>query len=166
MSARNSNEVSAVSGEGMALRRLTRSWWWWWLAGLAGLGVTTRLLAPAFGDDLVRWLIPNVLALAGILAFVRSRLGLNRRSADGPLLGDLGAGNHWTISRGVLIAQLPGYLFLPWPGGPQAWLPTMTFTAALIGDFVDGYLARRAATVTGLGEALDIEFDGIGFLGG
>jgi CDP-diacylglycerol--glycerol-3-phosphate 3-phosphatidyltransferase len=156
--------ATGSSAEAAAVRRLTRAWRWWCLASLAGLVAASALLWPAFGADLARWLIPDLVASAGILAFVRSRLPLNRRSPDGPLLGDLGAGNHWTISRGILIGQLPGYLFLPWPDGPQAWLPTLTFTIALVGDFVDGYLARRASAMTQLGEALDIEFDGTGLL--
>jgi phosphatidylglycerophosphate synthase len=33
---------------------------------------------------------------------------------------------------------------------------------SLIADYLDGYLARRAGEVTGFGQALDIEFDGLG----
>ncbi len=150
--------------EAAARRRLTRAWGWWCVAGVAGLAVGLILLHPAFGAKVIRWLVPNLLALAAVLAFVRSNLQRNRRSDDGPLLGELGAGNHATILRGVLLAQLPGYLFLPWPAGPQAWLPALTFTAVLVADYLDGYLARRAEWVTRLGEALDIEFDGTGLL--
>ena len=166
MSGRGSS--ARVAGESLAdadaRRRLARAWRWWCLAGAAGLAVGSILLRPAFGSNVTRWLIPNLVALAAVLAFVRHNLQWNRRSENGPLLGDLGAGNHMTVLRGVLISQLPGYLVLPWPPGPQAWLPASTFTAVLIADYLDGYLARRADLVTRLGEALDIEFDGIGLL--
>jgi len=166
MSGRGS--VAALAGETSAdpsaLRRLTRAWRWWCLAGVVGLAVGSILLLPAFGTAVVRWAAPNLLTLASIQLLVLRKLPLNRRSDDGPLLGDLGAGNHMTVLRGVLISQLPGYLFLPWPAGPQAWLPTLTFSAVLIADFLDGYLARRVSVMTRLGEALDIEFDGIGLL--
>jgi len=166
MSGRGS--AARVAGESFAdadaRRRLTRAWRWWCLAGAAGLAVGSILLYPAYGSNVARWLIPNLLALVAVLAFVRHHLPWNRQSENGPLLGNLGAGNHMTVLRGVLISQLPGYLVLPWPAGPQVWLPALTFTAVLIADYLDGYLARRADLVTRLGEALDIEFDGIGLL--
>ena len=153
-----------MSAEAAALHRLMRTWRWWCLAGAGGLSVGSILLLSALGPDLVRWVVPNLLALAAIQGFVLRNLALNRRSEDGPLLGELGPGTQMTVLRGVLIAQLPGYLFLPWPVGAQAWLPALTFSAVVIADFLDGYLARRASVMTRLGEALDIEFDGIGLL--
>jgi len=103
MSGRGSS--ARVAGESLAdadaRRRLARAWRWWCLAGAAGLAVGSILLRPAFGSNVTRWLIPNLVALAAVLAFVRHNLQWNRRSENGPLLGDLGAGNHMTVLRGV-----------------------------------------------------------------
>jgi len=69
-----------------------------------------------------------------------------------------------TLLRGLLIAPLAGLLFLPPLAGAKAWLPAVLYTGAAIADKFDGYLARRAGLATPLGEALDLEFDGLGML--
>jgi CDP-diacylglycerol--glycerol-3-phosphate 3-phosphatidyltransferase len=150
--------------ETAAARRLAASWRWWCLVGLAALLGAAAALRPAAGAGTSSWLLTNLFALAAVLLFIRRKLSLNRRRPGEPLLSRLGVGNQATIAHGLLIAQLPGYLFLPWPSGWQSWLPALTFSVALLFDYLDGYLARRADHVTGLGEALDIEFDGLGLL--
>jgi len=144
--------------------RLESAWRWWCLIGLVALAGAAVLLQPAFGDGSLIWFLANLLALSAVLLFVRRNLPHNRRAPEGPLLDRLGAGNHATVARGVLIAQLPGYLLFPWPAGWQAWLPTLTLSLSLAADYLDGYLARRVDRVTALGEALDIEFDGGGLM--
>jgi CDP-diacylglycerol--glycerol-3-phosphate 3-phosphatidyltransferase len=150
--------------EALPARRLESVWRRWVVVGLLALAVGAALLRPAFGDTTIAWFLVNLVALGGVLLFIRRMLPRNRRDPDGPLLGRVGAGNNATIARGVLIAQLPGYLLFPWPAGWQAWLPALTFTLSLAADYLDGYLARRDDHVTRLGEALDIEFDGLGLL--
>lgn len=152
------------TGEPGSTRRLAAAWRWWCLGGVLGLAVVAGALRPSIGAATAGWLTVNLLALAGVLLLVRRNLSRNRRASDGLLLGDIGAGNHATIARGVLIAQLPGYLLVPWPSGWQAWLPALTFTLSLAADYLDGYLARRVDRVTAMGEALDIEFDGLGLM--
>lgn len=147
-----------------AMRRLDRAWRRWCAIGLVALAATALAVRPALENGAPLWFFVNLTALAGVLFFMRLNLPRNRRAPGEPLLGRLGIGNQATVARGVLIAQLPGYLFFPWPSGWQAWLPTLTFSLALIADYLDGYLARRADQVTGLGEALDIEFDGLGLM--
>lgn len=148
----------------LATQRLESAWRWWCLIGVLALAAGTVLLRPVLGPGRPAWSLVNLVALSAVLVFVRRSLPRNRRDPGGPLLGAIGAGNHATIARGVLLAQLPGYLLFPWPAGWQAWLPTLTFTLSLAADYLDGYLARRADRVTGLGETLDIEFDGLGLM--
>lgn len=147
-----------------ALQRLTRVWGVWLVAGLAGLGLGAAALSPQLGPRVALWLGVNLVALGGVMALVRSLLPSNRRSSNETLLPDLGPGNQLTILRGVLIAHLPGYLLFPWIAGWQAWLPAMVSGAAQVGDFLDGYFARRSDRATRLGERLDIEFDGLGLM--
>ncbi len=161
MAGRDEGRGSAETG---ARRGLNAAWRWWSLIGLLALAVGSLLLRPVFGTGTVRWFLANLLSLGAVLFFVRRTLTKNRRTPNEPLLARLGAGNQATIARGVLIAQLPGYLLFPWPDGWQAWLPALTFTLSLVADYVDGFLARRVDRVTGLGEALDVEFDGLGLL--
>src|SRR3989304_1299785 len=149
----------------LATQRLEFAWRWWYLIGVLALAACTVLLRPALGPGTPTWFLVNLIALGAVLVFVRRSLPRNRRHSGGALLSAIGAGNHATIARGVLLAQLPGYLLFPWPAGWQAWLPTLTFTLSLAGDYLDGYLARRADRLTGLGEALDIEFGGVGLMG-
>lgn len=153
-----------LPGDETALRRLRRAWWVWWLAGLGALAAGAALLSKELGLGLAGWFGVNLLALGGVMGFVWSLLGRHRRTTDGPVLAVLGPGNHLTILRGVLIAQLPGYLLFPWPGGWLAWLPALTYGTVQAADYLDGYLARRAHLTTPLGERLDIEFDGLGLM--
>ena len=150
--------------EKSAARQLVRQWRWWAAAGVAALAAAALALRPAFGSATLLWFVVNLPVLGGVLALVRRWLPRNRRSPDGLLLAEMGAGNQATILRGILLAQLPGYLLFPWPAGWQAWMPALTFSLSLTADYLDGYLARRADRVTALGEALDIEFDGLGLL--
>jgi phosphatidylglycerophosphate synthase len=157
-------ETGDAAGETRARRQLESAWRRWCLVGLAALAASAVLLRPAFATGSLTWFLVNLLALGAVLAFVRQKLSRNRQAPGAPLMGQIGAGNHATIARGVLLAQLPGYLLFPWPAGWQAWLPALAFTLSLAGDYLDGYLARRADRVTGLGEVLDIEFDGAGLM--
>jgi CDP-diacylglycerol--glycerol-3-phosphate 3-phosphatidyltransferase len=76
-----------------------------------------------------------------------------------------GAANLLTLLRGLLIAFLAGFLFAPRPAGLlTAWLPALAYTAVACLDFLDGTVARRTATLTRLGGALDQELDGLGLL--
>lgn len=155
-----------IRAEKRALVRLRRRWAAWVPVGAVLLGLSGLILAGAFGQAWLRWAFPSLLGLAAVLGFIYLRLPLNRISDEGPLLETLGSGNQLTIVRGLLIAQLPGYLFLPEPRGAAAWLPALTFMAALILDYLDGFFARRAGLETRLGQALDIEFDGLATLTG
>lgn len=95
-------------------------------------------------------------------------LGLphNRRPGEDRLLPTLGAGNLLTTFRGVLIAGLGGFMFLPRPEGWAGWIPGGCYTVAALADLFDGYLARRFNQATRLGEKLDMSFDGLGVLVG
>jgi phosphatidylglycerophosphate synthase len=146
------------------MRPLIRMWRLWCAAGAAGILLTGAVLAPAFGGRIHSWLVLNLAAFAAIMALVRRDLPLNRRRPDGPLLPVFGPGTHLTLLRGVLLAQLCGYLLYPWPAGEWAWLPAITYSVALLADGLDGYAARRTGVETQLGSRLDIELDGLGVL--
>jgi len=111
-----------------------------------------------------QWLIQASLGLLYLLWVLWRGLRYNYRVEENHLLPDFGFGNSMTILRGVLIACLLGFLFLPWPPGRIAWLPAGLYTLAVLADFLDGFLARRAQRVTRLGEILDMSFDGLGVL--
>ena len=91
------------------------------------------------------------------------KLSLNR-APDGSLYDTFGPGNTLSLARALAIGLLAGFLFAPWPQGVLAWLIAGLYTAASIADGFDGYLARRSGRVTGLGQWLDLELDGLGIL--
>lgn len=150
-----------------ALHKLRRSWvlftfitMSYLILGGAGLGRGWQAQAG------VHWAILAGLA-AMILLFVLWRnLDQNYRPGEGVLLGELGWGNWMTLLRGLLIASMAGFLFLPRPPGGLAWLPGILYCSVIAADSLDGYLARRSNYATKLGSILDISFDGLGVLAG
>jgi CDP-diacylglycerol--glycerol-3-phosphate 3-phosphatidyltransferase len=114
--------------------------------------------------------VPGVWALAALpvlvyeLAFLKRKEHLNRRDEGTPLRDRLGIANGISLVRGFLLALLVAFLFAPEPDGWFRWLPAVLYTVAIVTDFFDGLVARKTNTTTLLGEALDMEFDGIGIL--
>lgn len=113
--------------------------------------------------ELWRWAAVSGAVLMYELFFVLRRLDLNR-TRDGSLLTTWGVGNSVSLSRGLLVGLLAGFLVAPRPAGAAAWLPALLYTSADISDYLDGLLARRTGSETKLGEALDLEWDALGLL--
>jgi CDP-diacylglycerol---glycerol-3-phosphate 3-phosphatidyltransferase len=120
-----------------------------------------RFWVPGYA---LRWL--GLASVFGIwqLAFLWRNLHRNYRIGKVELLTTLGWANLVSFLRGIFIATLAGFLFLPWPAGWLAWLPFAFYLLAAISDFLDGYLARITNHVTELGGILDMENDSWGVL--
>ncbi len=111
----------------------------------------------------LRWLTLAGLTAVGILLFLRRHLPDNH-PPDHPhqLYPTLGLANHITLTRGLLLAFMAGFLFAPWPQGWLAWLPVLLYVVAVLLDLLDGYAARLTQQTTRLGVILDVELDGLG----
>lgn len=130
---------------------------------LTGIYVLLRLGGQP--DQALRWLLLSGGASCYFLYRSLRWLPLNHLIDGEELLPSLGVGNIVTILRGMLIAGLAGFLFLPEPqAGGVVWIPGMLYTFACIADLLDGYLARRRRQPTRLGERLDLFLDGYGVL--
>ncbi len=88
----------------------------------------------------------------------------NRRNEHFPLLPSIGIANWISLSRGILIAFLTGFIFMAKPSNWIGWIPAFLYLAAALLDYVDGIAARLTKTTTLLGEMLDMEMDGLGVL--
>ena len=110
------------------------------------------------------WLMWAILALACQLGILWWGLQHNRRSNEVELLPTLGYGNGLTLTRGLALCLLAGFLFAPRPDGLLGWAPALLYAFSCIIDYLDGYVARITKHTTVLGEILDIEFDGLGML--
>lgn len=140
---------------------------WLSMAIMAGLflAVGFLILRQAWQlEPAWRWLIQACLPATYLLVILWLGLAQNHRPGEPVLLTELGAGNRLTLMRGMLMAALAGFLFLPLPPGWLAWLPGLLYTTAVTADLFDGYLARRSNQVTRLGEMLDMGLDGLGVL--
>jgi CDP-diacylglycerol--glycerol-3-phosphate 3-phosphatidyltransferase len=69
-----------------------------------------------------------------------------------------------TIGRGFLISVVAGFAWPPLPVGAGRWIPGVVYTLAVLGDRLDGALARRTQRITPLGAALDVTTDAVGLL--
>lgn len=111
-----------------------------------------------------RWLALATGFGAWQLVFLLRNLPLNRRTNKSDVLPNLGWANAVSFARGIFIAALFGFLFLPWLEGWLGWLPFTLYLLAALSDLLDGYLARITDHVTELGTALDMENDSWGVL--
>ncbi|WP_024461051.1 CDP-alcohol phosphatidyltransferase family protein [Marinimicrobium sp. LS-A18] len=146
---------------------LTRDARRWLLAGGLLLMAGALVLAGVTGTaEALRWfaVVVVVWSLVGWQCY--RRLHLNRGAMDVPLFNRLGAGNHTTLARGLLIAATAGFVVLPSDSLPTVgwYLPALFYTAAALGDGLDGYLARRQDHTTRLGAELDTELDALGLV--
>ncbi len=128
------------------------------LAGFGGLAAAREI------EFATRWLGLAAPTAGYSLAFLKRNLARNRAAAAASIYPDLGAGTLVTLLRGILLAAVGGFLFSPRPHGPLAWAPAILFTAAMLLDFLDGYLARQSGRQSKLGEAFDLALDSLGML--
>lgn len=115
-------------------------------------------------DDAVQWFglaTAAMIAQMGILWWV---LPYNHRQRETRPRTALGYGNGLTLTRGLCLCLLAGFLFAPAPTGLLAWAPAVLYTLDRLIDYIDGYVARITQNETRLGEILDMEFDGLGIL--
>jgi CDP-diacylglycerol--glycerol-3-phosphate 3-phosphatidyltransferase len=127
---------------------------------LLAAGLLWQLHGP--GKPSTAWfrLLKRGAFCAYLLAFVWRLRGLAEEAGDALW----GPANLLTLLRGLLIAALAGFLFVPRPAGRQSWVPCLVYTLIICLDFLDGWVARRSRTQTLMGSALDQELDGLGLL--
>ncbi|PSQ21908.1 CDP-alcohol phosphatidyltransferase family protein [Halobacteriales archaeon QS_8_65_32] len=114
---------------------------------------------PAFG---VRWSLSAGVVLLYELAVLRRYLYRNRHAETGHLRTSLGPATAITLARGLLLAIVAGFVFVPRPTGAAAWVPGLTYGSAVAFDFLDGVVARSRNQPTRLGAILDLKFDTVG----
>ncbi|RME06495.1 MAG: CDP-alcohol phosphatidyltransferase family protein [Anaerolineae bacterium] len=147
------------------LTALRLRWGVYLLLSMAALiALAAVLTAPISPVYALRYLLQSTLWMLIQAAGVWRILPRNHRPGERELLPRFGPGNSLTLARGTLIAALGGFLLLPRPTGPLAWLPFALYLLADLTDFLDGYFARRSDTVTALGETLDMNHDALGVL--
>lgn len=140
--------------------------WWLFAAGCCFM-LSGGFFTLWFGwrpDLAVRWLVLPTLATTYLLIVFRRSLPANHRVGEEGILPSLGWSNLLTLMRGLLLAAMTGFLFLPPPQHWLIWLPGILYVLADASDFFDGYVARITGRVTRLGEILDLSFDGLGVL--
>jgi len=110
--------------------------------------------------------LPGSLRMGSILAWQFCFLLLSRNQVlRGEKLEHLwGWANRVTLARGILLAGLGIFLFVPEPAGAGSWIPAIVYAVAGAADFLDGYIAKRTDTRTEMGAILDGHLDGIGIL--
>lgn len=147
------------------LNRLQLSWFYFSLICVLFLTFfsifLSRELTQYYG---IRWLFVSGAVTLYLIIVLSRLLEFNHRPGENQLLSTLGIGNKLTLFRGLLIACLSGFFFLPKPNGFFAWFPGMIYGTAAVADFLDGFLARRDNHITQLGKELDLRLDGLGVM--
>jgi CDP-diacylglycerol--glycerol-3-phosphate 3-phosphatidyltransferase len=157
----NSFEVAQIS----AMESLKKSWVYTIIITLLAVSLGYLLITIVLGAMYAaRWLVLPAATTVFILIILRQNLAENSRSDESTILPDFGWGNLMTLARGILVALMMGFLFIPKPEGFLVWIPGILYILANITDFLDGYLARITNHATKLGEILDMSFDGLGVM--
>jgi len=151
----------------LALRDLHGQWIICVIAGMilvvAGYFLLTSVWEAAFA---LRWaIVTSAIVVYEMIALWRG-LRKNHPPRDLELLPQLGLGNVLSITRGMLVASVAGFLLCPRPEGWLAWTPAILYITGDILDYLDGLVARLTKHQTELGEYLDLEFDGLSTLVG
>ena len=117
------------------------------------LGQLAALLALALGVGLgpVGWLAGIAV---GLTVTIGLELGLRAAGQD-----SLGAANRVTLIRTILVGSITALLADPAVRPGEAGVLVALCTAALVLDAVDGWVARRTASVSPLGARFDMETD-------
>lgn len=112
------------------------------------------------------WLLPALACWTLVLWRCQVQLHRNCDLNGDRHYSSLGHGNRLTLLRGFLISTTAGFLTISQQlnGTLFAYLPAVLYTAAAIGDALDGYVARRQGQITQLGAKLDNELDALGLV--
>lgn len=149
----------------IALAKLRQQWRQFAVLNTALLAISYFALAAHWSFVHAQlWAAVAVPTSLYVLWLLRWSLPNNHRHSDQQLLSHLGIGNVLTLLRGLVIALLAGFLLIPRPVDLLAWAPGLLYLAAVMADYLDGYLARITNQVTALGADLDMEFDALGML--
>jgi CDP-diacylglycerol---glycerol-3-phosphate 3-phosphatidyltransferase len=129
---------------------------------LIGGGGTLYLQGKWAPETMARWSCAALLALSVLIWRILTAFA--KEPGKLPDACFPGLANQLTIVRGLLISLLAGFLFLNPPTGFPAWIPGILYTAALIMDGFDGYLARLRKETSAFGAFLDRDLDALGTL--
>ncbi len=128
--------------------------------------VASGLSAPEGTTIALIWFFLGLLCWCVVLWQCYRRLHLNCSVLEGKHYPALGIGNRITLLRGLLIAATAGFLVTV-PGASNPWIfyiPAAFYTAAVVGDWLDGYFARWQRQTSRLGAELDTVLDALGLL--
>lgn len=114
----------------------------------------------------VRWGLAALLLIAFQNIFLWRHLGENYDPAEGRPRRSFGLANWLTLTRGLLVAFMAGFLVSPVPADGWIWFPGAAYLLACCLDYLDGYAARSLNQPTKLGESLDMSLDGSAVLVG
>ncbi len=142
----------------------------WRQLALLGVGVLAAMaVVLSVVEELtvgLYWLLVGLACWKFVLWQCYKRLHLNCSSDSGRCYASLGSGNRITLLRGLFIAATAGFLAIA-QGEVRPWLlyvPAVLYTMAALGDWLDGYMARRQQQTTRLGAELDTVLDAFGLV--
>lgn len=153
-------ESSDIKSRPSPLFYLQRAWLRLALLWLLIWAASYSLLRFVYPDAWL-WLLLSGIVLGYGLWVLRRGLASNHQPDGLELFPTIGPGNTLSMFRALVIGLLAGFLLLPLPAEPLAWIIALLYTAASMADWIDGYVARRSGQVTLLGQRLDMEFDGL-----
>lgn len=135
------------------------------IPGLTISGVLIILSLSGVWSQGVSWAAATLVIFLGELFLVQVIWKHHKPGLEGrhPAMA-LGTADYVTLVRGFLLACSGGFIAIPRTLGWVGWVPGLFYLLAVIGDGLDGYIARKLNKPTSFGQALDLEFDSLGTL--
>ncbi len=133
------------------------------VAGGVHVAIGLAWAVLALPRHLEYWLVGTVAVAGYFLVFIARHAGHNAPTGASAPSARLGPGTVVTLARISCLSLLSGYLLSP-PTPSHLWLLAGLYGAIGIGDWLDGFLARRARYETVLGAQLDLRVDILGML--
>lgn len=132
------------------------------LAGLTAFAGFRLVASVTMSRVAASWLGVTGLTVCWEIGYLWRNRHANR-PAEGDRQATLGVANCVTLTRGVAVAGVAGFVLVK-PAGLLAWGPAVLYGLSVTLDAADGFVARTVGSQTKLGERLDHAFDTLGFL--
>ncbi len=145
----------------MMNKQKTVDFWLWAAIAVTAVAIGYLWEHSANAEGAACWLVLSGAGIFSLIFYARRHLDENRPSPQASLYPRLGAANWLTLTRGIALMLLLGFLC---PHVGAGWAPALLYSFVALSDWWDGFIARSTGSASLFGKNLDLHLDGLGVL--